>query len=518
MFLVLKEEAKHSIKYLNDTIMINVKDFNTVINKEPKDIIMDIMKEDEMFKLITFPKEVFNLIIEGVVSEVDDDAIIKELSNLSLPLYSLIINLFSSYKKKYQVFCRLKESSCVTIRCTRNNILKGLSIAKDFKGGAIIDCSDISLEEYQNLLSSYDLNSIINYNIKINYQEHNSPISISELYDLSSLVCDISKTIKKYNLSPIEQVMYVYDLIKKREYKDDESDQKNSRDLDKVILSDTMVCAGYSNLLNAILRCLSFNAEALISYDRRHQRSIVYIEDKKYNIDGLYVFDPTWDRRQNKLDTDYINNYNYFALPIKEANKSANAEVTEILNYSFKEMLNIVNDEKSDTEKSITLLEALSNFHKILNFKNSEKYKDNILSYDFLSPEARYFTKKIYKEISLKSNSQEISPETFLKILYNVRRVEYYNDIVKELSSSEIRDVTIEKYITAFEKKLKEQKVSGEKRLISTLKIRFDLDDRLEDETKIIEDTLENNLSVKRDIKNIEVTKTLKKILLKNKK
>ena len=279
-----------------------------------------------------------------------------------------------------------------------------------------------------------------------------------------------------------------------------------------------MVCAGYSNLLNAILRCLGFNAEALISYDRRHQRSIVYIEDKKYNIDGLYVFDPTWDRRQNKLDTDYINNYNYFALPIKEANKSANAEVTEILNYSFKEILNIVNDEKSDTEKSITLLEALSNFHKILNFKNSEKYKDNILSYDFLSPEARYFTKKIYKEISLKSNSQEISPETFLKILYNVRRVEYYNDIVKELSSSEIRDVTIEKYITAFEKKLKEQKVNGEKRLISTLKIRFDLDDRLEDETKIIEDTLENNLSVERDIKNIEVTKTLKKILLKNKK
>lgn len=403
MFLVLKEEAKHSIKYLNDTIMINVKDFNTVINKEPKDIIMDIMKEDEMFKLITFPKEVFNLIIEGVVSEVDDDAIIKELSNLSLPLYSLIINLFSSYKKKYQAFCRLKESSCVTIRCTRNNILKGLSIAKDFKGGAIIDCSDISLEEYQNLLSSYDLNSIINYNIKINYQEHNSPISISELYDLSSLVCDISKTIKKYNLSPIEQVMYVYDLIKKREYKDDEKDRKKSRDLDKVILSDTMVCAGYSNLLNAILRCLGFNAEALISYD-------------------------------------------------------------------------------------------------------------------FLSPEARYFTKKTYKEISLKSNSQEISPETFLKILYNVRRVEYYNDIVKELSSSEIRDVTIEKYITAFEKKLKEQKVSGEKRLISTLKIRFDLDDRLEDETKIIEDTLENNLSVERDIKNIEVTKTLKKILLKNKK
>lgn len=238
--------------------MINVKDFNTVINKEPKDIIMDIMKEDEMFKLITFPKEVFNLIIEGVVSEVDDDAIIKELSNLSLPLYSLIINLFSSYKKKYQAFCRLKESSCVTIRCTRNNILKGLSIAKDFKGGAIIDCSDISLEEYQNLLSSYDLNSIINYNIKINYQEHNSPISISELYDLSSLVCDISKTIKKYNLSPIEQVMYVYDLIKKREYKDDEKDRKKSRDLDKVILSDTMVCAGYSNLLNAILKMFRF--------------------------------------------------------------------------------------------------------------------------------------------------------------------------------------------------------------------------------------------------------------------
>ena len=46
---------------------------------------------------------------------------------------------------------------------------------------------------------------------------------------------------------------------------------------------------GFSNLFNAILMSLDIKAMPLISKTANHQRSIVYVNDSKYDIDGIYV-------------------------------------------------------------------------------------------------------------------------------------------------------------------------------------------------------------------------------------
>ena len=73
------------------------------------------------------------------------------------------------------------------------------------------------------------------------------------------------ETIKKLHLSPLETVLYVYDLVRERKYQEEGANEchTKSRDLTSVLLGDKIVCAGFVNLFNTILekldiKCLSF--------------------------------------------------------------------------------------------------------------------------------------------------------------------------------------------------------------------------------------------------------------------
>lgn len=59
--------------------------------------------------------------------------------------------------------------------------------------------------------------------------------------------------------------MYAYDILKKRLYKLDEENYYKSSDVSSVLTGDSIVCAGYSNVFNAILKCLNIKAAPLIS-------------------------------------------------------------------------------------------------------------------------------------------------------------------------------------------------------------------------------------------------------------
>ena len=137
-------------------------------------------------------------------------------------------------------------------------------------------------------------------------------------------IVDAVNKIKEANLSNIESIMYAYDILKKRLYKLDEENYYKSSDVSSVLTGD-------SNVFNAFLKCLNIKAAPLISKEAKHQRSIIYVQDEKYNIDGVYVFDPTWDRRKNKEDKEYINRYNYFAIPLSVSNETAKDELYKAL-------------------------------------------------------------------------------------------------------------------------------------------------------------------------------------------
>ena len=148
------------------------------------------------------------------------------------------------------------------------------------------------------------------------------------------------------DFSPFEKYLYVYNIVKNyKVYAESPEDKSQSRSLYALLDSDYMVCFGYTNLLCDLLNKLNIPAcqisatifggvqtkEELQSFEVDnpigkmgfHSRAMVNLVDSKYNINGLFFTDPTWDNRKEN-DT-----YNYALLTPDEYNKSHNYNYLE---------------------------------------------------------------------------------------------------------------------------------------------------------------------------------------------
>ena len=123
-------------------------------------------------------------------------------------------------------------------------------------------------------------------------------------------------------LNPAEICFCLYDLIRTRNYiKYDEvnfSDNGYSRDLCQILNYKYIVCLGYANLFACLLEQLGIKNEILLWENKkrntRHASNLVYVNDSKYNIHGIYTFDITFDRINNFQIP--IEKYRWFFIPI----------------------------------------------------------------------------------------------------------------------------------------------------------------------------------------------------------
>lgn len=127
--------------------------------------------------------------------------------------------------------------------------------------------------------------------------------------------------INETELSPVEKLLYAYDILKTYNYtkEDSKEDESISRTAYKVINSGKIVCVGYTEILNEVLANLDPNVKSsnfiIDCYDKdgkfcdRHMRSAVRIDDDKYDIHGVYALDSTWDSARDS------NDYKYFLIP-----------------------------------------------------------------------------------------------------------------------------------------------------------------------------------------------------------
>lgn len=119
---------------------------------------------------------------------------------------------------------------------------------------------------------------------------------------------DYLKSLVDENLSPLEKVTLVYDLVKSNYYKEEEkgSGSSLSRYITKMVNNTSIVCVGYVDLLSRTLKELGFKTfpEFLRTKSENepegHARILINIKDEKYGIDGYYFFDPTWDNAKDK--------------------------------------------------------------------------------------------------------------------------------------------------------------------------------------------------------------------------
>lgn len=502
MQLRIISDKRTSINTIDDVIKIAVPNLSLLEGKSYEEIIEYLFYEDETVKSFCSTTRVRDCMLYCIFKNKNVDELEKILIEERYPLFSILMNTTNHFKNSYN---RLKKvDGVVTIECTKENIKEAISLAISLNKRVIIYCDDISLKEYREILNKYDSDKLKEYKIEFAYQRENTPIGIDKLYSLSVLVNTIVDNIEKYNLSELETIMYVYDIVKYRLYKKDENDYRNSRDLDRILLenNDAIVCSGYSNLVVAILNSLGIKAKPLISFEENHQRLMVNIEDDKYNINGIYVFDPTGDRRLNVDDVNYISKYDYFAMPLMRAKDSAYDEVSEVLDYSMEELIKMLNDKKN-IYKSFILHNKLVD---IINFMQNRQFDDTNISVVTCLMENYPLIMETYYQ-------NELKIDDFIRILYAVRRIEYITGVINKIDLGEIREAVSDRFTKIECEKFKKRKVSKEMYFLKKLDARVKIEEYLDKNMiSLMRNSNIDNIEVKRDTLNLRLVKTLRGI------
>lgn len=496
MEYIIKEEKENSIFGNN----ISVEDFSYLEQDNYEFIIIKMIKEEKLLKAIGTPNYLIKIIADTIINDRDTDYLIEELTRIKMPLYSLIIGIVDTYKSKYKRLLNLKNAKEIIIECNKENFIKGLNLAVKLNKKVIIEGKQISLGEYQQLLSNYDISSLYSYDIKIDYQENNHEIKINKLYETSIIINNITKEIEKYDLSPLEKIIYAYDKAKSREYKESEENKSNSRDLDKILQGDSIVCVGFSNLFNAILKCLRINATPFVSLQNKHQRSLVYIEDDKYNIKGIYVFDPTNDSRHSD---SYIDNYDYFALTLKNSEISHPTDIYDYISIPFVEILRSYDSGKiEDFEKYEDIMSELEKLFNFAKEPSYQEFEEIVRNYIYASSSSKLKALNIYHNFMSKYNPKEISASTFMYALYKTRIIEYYNDMIDDFNIKNIKEGALWRSIKHKKDSIKDQ--DSIKKLLKVLEYNLREEETLDKLEK------QSNFSVEKDKLNIRLLKVLR--------
>ena len=266
-----------------------------------------------------------------------------------------------------------------------------------------------------NLINEYK--DIID-NIYVSLYGNKNYISLIDALNTIKKVKDQAEEYKRLNLSPIETLMYIYDKVRSRLYtlEEDYEDETVSRDLSEVLFGDKIVCLGYANIFAAYLTYVGFKND-IVSLRRinnpniGHTRNMAYIKDDKYDIDGVYYFDLTWDSIDDQKTDRYLYSYEFFARTRKYMD-------SESVDYEDTRFPIYMNECEDDTlyAKSISYMMRFingkpANYPQIL-FKIRDNDKEYI---EGLKPLFDKF-------------NRPISANTMLKIINNVRKVEYYQD------------------------------------------------------------------------------------------
>lgn len=292
----------------------------------------------------------------------------------------------------------------------------------------------------------YEINKINLDKLKLLYGEYNNifvftegndeAISIEKFEKTLNIINKYVEKIQSYNYSPLEKIMHAYDLVRDRVYKEESEEEllTVSRDLTSVLLGDKIVCVGYAHIFEKLLKELGIN---VISYrisnkdsnKYGHRRNVAYIKDDKYNIEGIYYFDTTWDSKICENNNDFLNKYRYFA---KTKNEIETLQKRKFNDETFgKFNINISKDfEKEYEEKGITGLPKQL-YRTINKISNLVEGKDLINPIMFIDPrfldenfDKNEIVQKLLYYSKLMSNPIDILK--LMKILYNVRKNEYY--------------------------------------------------------------------------------------------
>lgn len=297
---------------------------------------------------------------------------------------------------------------------------------------------DLNEEDYlyiKNNLSKYN-------NILYSISGNDKKVSYDELDKTFNIIDSLTEQVRRMDFSPIEQVMYLYDIVRDKVYtrETEEEGYEVSRDLTSVLLGKKRVCVGYANIMSSVLNKLGFKNEVFClnptKGTRGHARNLVYINDEKYNIDGYYFFDATWDSKREEDNINYLFSYRFFGNTLEQMNdydrgRLYSREYPCFTESKFYEAMDLIEDGNL-SKVNYEIVKTINRLSKFI--KNERIISSHYMLPDYvqksLGKESKYSNEELVDELSLYLDlfNRNISADKLLKILYEVRKKEYYSE------------------------------------------------------------------------------------------
>lgn len=274
-------------------------------------------------------------------------------------------------------------------------------------------------------------------NIYFQISGNDKIISFKEYKNTIEVINGIVEKIERCNFSPLEKIMYVYDLVRDKVYVEasENEDKMISRNLSSALLGNKIVCVGYAVIFKTLLEKLGIDCREIglkkPGKKTGHARNVIFVNDDKYDVHGVYYFDPTWDNKKNEFDNNFLYSYRYFAMTKSKMNDIDKGKLIENdfpyysgnMAHEFKDLADMFGIENlpDDFRKSINQMSILTGGDILVNKK---------FVYDFIPEECRMDKSKVYaKLVELeKYFNNPISGDILLQVLMNVRKQQYYDN------------------------------------------------------------------------------------------
>lgn len=277
---------------------------------------------------------------------------------------------------------------------------------------------------------------------------------------------ELVSSIKHLNLSPVELLYIIYDFSRSRVYKKANSSNGSiSRDLAHVLLEDEIVCEGFANIFCCLALSLNIYTEPFYWTSQNgigHKSVIAYINDSKYDIHGVYAFDPTSGCKKTNNDTDYVNNIisAFVPLYVEIENKKAKKMSPELTTACERTVITTFYD-SFERLKSFKVL--LPNSNVLENeYKLCMHYLNRI--FNLIGAENPFLKEEIDFDETLYIVSEMIPLKTLEELIRNARLIEHQiNPELYPIDEKTLNDIlqssasySMQKKIMLFLKRLKD--------------------------------------------------------------
>lgn len=273
-------------------------------------------------------------------------------------------------------------------------------------------------------------------NIRFYIEGNTLSIDIDEYRQTIEYIQGIIELVSSHRLSPLEKMLYAYDIVRDRVYKLESGDESpyKSRDLTQVIVGDRIVCSGFSKILGAVLTELGIRNKVQLLRNNvegnGHARNVCYIRDDKYGVEGIYYMDATFGSKKREGDDAYLKNYEYFARSQMDMELITRGIYRDISlgGFSRKMLEDIRESLNSDSLRGLSL-DMVRAINGVAHFIDG-KYLIARVMYDCMRVNEEYMEyirERTERYGELMFGNTEIDGYMFLRILYNTRKAEFYD-------------------------------------------------------------------------------------------